>query len=161
LDTPLTHVDSAGAAKMVDTSMKDITRRSATASARIRMSEQALRAIRENVLQKGDALSVARIAGILAAKKVDDLIPLCHSLPIQCVSMDFDIEESSILITATALTEARTGVEMEALTACSIAALTIYDMAKSVDRTMVIYDVRLLSKSGGRSGTYSAPEFTE
>ncbi len=150
----LTHVDEAGAARMVDVSAKDVTTRSATAQAIVRMSPETLSLIRENALKKGDAISVARIAGIMAAKRVDELIPLCHTLALSAVLVDFEFGEGSIKIVATATTSAQTGVEMEALTAASVAALTIYDMAKASDRSMEIGSIRLLKKTGGKSGDY-------
>jgi cyclic pyranopterin monophosphate synthase len=124
------------------------------------MNQSALSAIRNNQLLKGDAISVARIAGILAAKKTDELIPLCHSLPVNSAELNFEFEADGIYITSTVTSDGKTGVEMEALTACSVASLTIYDMAKSLDRSMTIYDVKLLSKTGGKSGVYLAQEET-
>jgi len=150
----MTHVDKDGKAKMVDVGEKPSTRRKAEASAKIVMQPETLEAIRDNNLKKGDVLGVARIAGIMAAKKVDSIIPLAHPLPIDHASVDFEFGENSILIKARAGVESKTGVEMEALTAAAVAALTIYDMAKAIDRSMVITDLRLESKSGGRSGTY-------
>jgi len=150
----LTHIDDAGKARMVDVSGKPATERIATAQARIRMTADALRQIRDNTLAKGDALGTARIAAILAAKRVDEIIPLCHTLPLAEVAVDFTFENDSLLITTRARTTAPTGVEMEALTAASVAALTLYDMAKAVDKRMVIDDIHLLTKSGGRSGDF-------
>jgi len=150
----LTHVDEHGKARMVDVSSKDATRRDASARAVLRMRPETLFAIGENRLAKGDAYGVARIAGIMAAKRTDDLIPLCHSLPISQVTIDFETADASITITSTVSTVAQTGVEMEALTAASIAALTLYDMAKAIDKGMVIESVRLMRKSGGKSGDY-------
>lgn len=152
----LTHLDAEGAAHMVDVSAKDVTTREATAEGRISMSAPALAAIREGSLKKGDALAVARIAGIMAAKRTADLIPLCHPLPLSAVSVDLAFEEAAIRATATVRTTGRTGVEMEALTAVNVALLTLYDMAKAIDRAMVISDIRLLAKSGGRSGDWRA-----
>jgi cyclic pyranopterin monophosphate synthase len=122
------------------------------------MNATAVQAVTENTLTKGDAIPTARIAGILAAKRVDELIPLCHTLPLSSVDIEFQWEGMSLLISATVATDAKTGVEMEALTACTVAALTVYDMVKSVDKAMVIGGVRLLQKSGGGSGTYKAEE---
>jgi cyclic pyranopterin phosphate synthase len=153
----LTHLDDAGAAHMVDVSAKDVTRREATAAGHIAMSPQALAAIRDGALAKGDALAVARVAGIMAAKRTSDLIPLCHPLPIASVTIDLAPGETGIACTATVVTTGKTGVEMEALTAVSIALLTLYDMAKALDRGMEIGPVRLVAKSGGRSGDWRAP----
>jgi cyclic pyranopterin phosphate synthase len=151
----LTHFDEAGASRMVDVSLKEITRRSATASGRVVMSESTLRRIREKSLAKGDVFEVARLAGIMAAKRVGDLIPLCHPIGIDGMSVDFEIvDDSTVKIEATVTVLGRTGVEMEALTAVSVAALTIYDMCKAVDREIQIDRVRLDAKSGGRSGDY-------
>ncbi len=155
--TKLTHLDDAGAAHMVDVSAKDVTRREATATGHIAMSPEALAAIRDGALAKGDALAVARVAGIMAAKRTPDLIPLCHPLPISSVSVDFAFAGAGIDCTATVATAGRTGVEMEALTAVSVALLTLYDMGKAIDRGMTIGAVRLLAKSGGRSGDWRAP----
>lgn len=154
----LTHFDSKGAAHMVDVGEKDITSREATASATIRMAPETLKLIRDGDAKKGDVLGVARLAGIMAAKKTADLIPLCHPLSLSKVSIEFAIDEaaSTIEVQASCKLKGRTGVEMEALTAASIAALTIYDMCKAVDRGMVITDTRLLLKKGGKSGTYTA-----
>jgi cyclic pyranopterin phosphate synthase len=155
--TKLTHLDAEGSAHMVDVSAKATTAREATASGRITMSPQALDAIRAGSVKKGDVLAVARIAGIMAAKKTADLIPLCHPLPISSVTLDLAFEADAIRATATVRTTHTTGVEMEALTAVSVALLTVYDMAKALDRGMAIGDVRLLAKSGGRSGDWRAP----
>ena len=152
----LTHLDEEGSARMVDVSAKATTAREATASGRIAMSAEALEAIRAGSVKKGDVLAVARVAGIMAAKKTADLIPLCHPLPISGVTLDLTFEESAIRATATVRTTHSTGVEMEALTAVSVALLTIYDMAKALDRGMTIGDVRLFAKSGGRSGDWRA-----
>jgi cyclic pyranopterin phosphate synthase len=152
--TELTHLDSSGRATMVDVSEKAVTRREAKARAVVTMAPDALEKIRENALAKGDALVVARIAAIQAAKRTDELIPLCHGLPLASVGVEFEFGSETLTITTTAVTTAQTGVEMEALTAASVAALTIYDMAKAVDRTMHIDGIRLLAKSGGRSGDY-------
>lgn len=156
----LTHLDEEGRASMVDVSDKDVTAREAVAQGRITMHLETLAMIRGGTVSKGDALAVARVAGIQAAKRTADLIPLCHTLPLTKVSVDLDInaEESCIDITARAKTTAQTGVEMEALTAVSIAALTLYDMCKAADRTMRIGNIRLTLKTGGKSGTYVADE---
>jgi cyclic pyranopterin phosphate synthase len=151
----LTHLDEAGAARMVDVSGKTATAREAVAAGRIRMSAEALAAIRAGSLAKGDALAVARVAGIMAAKRTSELIPLCHPLPIARVSVEFTFEEGAIAATATVATEGKTGVEMEALTAVSVALLTLYDMGKAIDKAMAIEDVRLVSKTGGKSGDWS------
>ena len=154
----LTHLDEAGAARMVDVSAKDDSVREAVAEGRISMSAEALEAIKGGLVKKGDVLATARIAGIMAAKKTSELIPLCHPLPLSSVAIDFDIEERGIRATATARCTGKTGVEMEALTAASTALLTIYDMAKAIDKSMVIDGVRLLSKSGGKSGDWRAKQ---
>ena len=156
--TELTHLDSAGRARMVDVGGKAETRRSATAGGRIRMSRQALAAIRDGAAPKGDVLAAARIAGIMAAKKTAELIPLCHPLALDSVTIDFAIEDDTVRVTATASLSGRTGVEMEALTAASVALLTIYDMAKALDKGMVIEGLRLTAKRGGKSGDWTAPE---
>jgi cyclic pyranopterin monophosphate synthase len=152
----LTHLDAQGAAHMVDVSAKPATRREAVAGGFIAIAATALTAIREQAVAKGDVLAVARLAGIMAAKRTADLIPLCHPLPIDAVSIDLAIEATGIRVTATVITTHGTGVEMEALTAVSTALLTIYDMAKALDRGMTIGEVRLLKKSGGRSGEWVA-----
>jgi cyclic pyranopterin phosphate synthase len=152
----LTHIDETGAARMVDVSEKATTKRVATAGGRISMSAGALTAIRDGALAKGDALAVARIAGIMAAKKTADLIPLCHPLPIAAVTVDLTIEADAVACIASVTTTSNTGVEMEALTAVSVALLTLYDMAKAIDKGMSIGPVRLLAKSGGRSGDWRA-----
>lgn len=152
----LTHLDAAGAARMVDVSAKAATRREAVAEGHIRINAAALTAIRDQAVAKGDVLAVARIAGIMAAKRTADLIPLCHPLPIDAVTVDLAIAAEGIRATATVITTHGTGVEMEAMTAVSVALLTIYDMAKALDRGMVISGVRLLKKSGGRSGEWHA-----
>lgn len=152
----LTHLDSQGQARMVDVGGKPETARSATAAGSIRMSEEALTAIRDGSGPKGDVLAVARIAGIMAAKKTGELIPLCHPLALDAVTVDFAFEGDGIRVTSTASLTGKTGVEMEAMTAASIALLTIYDMAKAIDKGMVIEQVRLLEKTGGKSGTWRA-----
>ncbi len=152
----LTHLDAAGKARMVDVGGKAETRRVAVASGRISMSPAALAAIRDGNAPKGDVLAAARIAGIMAAKKTAELIPLCHPLALDAVTVDFAIEEDGLRATAMASLTGRTGVEMEALTATSIALLTIYDMAKALDKGMVISEIRLIEKRGGKSGDWKA-----
>jgi len=154
--TTLTHLDDTGAARMVDVSAKPDTQRRAVASGRITMSADAAAAIRDGTVAKGDVLAVARIAGIMAAKRTGDLIPLCHPLPITSVAVDLAPDDTGVTVTATITTTGKTGVEMEAMTAVSIALLTIYDMAKAVDKGMTIGAVRLLEKSGGKSGDWRA-----
>jgi cyclic pyranopterin phosphate synthase len=151
---PLTHFDEAGRAAMVDVSGKDVSTRSATARARVTMQPETARVVAAGTAKKGDVLGVARIAGIMAAKRTAELIPLCHPLPIDAVSVEFTPDETGIGIAATVRTSGRTGVEMEALTAASIAALTIYDMCKSVDRSMRVDDLRVTRKEGGKSGLF-------
>jgi cyclic pyranopterin monophosphate synthase len=152
----LTHVDEAGRLRMVDVSDKAVTVREAVARGRITMSTEALRAVREATLKKGDALQAARLAGIMAAKRTADLIPLCHPLPLSHVDVILTEARDGYVVEGRARTAAQTGVEMEALTAVSVAALTLYDMVKAVDRGMVIGDIRLVAKRGGRSGDYRA-----
>lgn len=156
--TGLTHLDEQGHARMVDVGGKAETQRVAIASGRIRMNAAAMEAIRDGAVPKGDVIAAARIAGIMAAKKTADLIPLCHPLPLHSVGVDFTMEEGAIRATATASLTGKTGVEMEALTAVSLALLTIYDMAKAIDKGMVIENVRLIEKRGGKSGHWKAPE---
>ncbi len=143
----LTHLDAAGSASMVDVSGKPPLKREATAEAVITLAEQTVALIRQNQIKKGDVLAVARIAGIQAAKQTQHLIPLCHQIPLSQVRLEFEVHATGVRITATAGTVAQTGVEMEALTAVSIAALTIYDMCKAVDKSMCISGIRLLSKT--------------
>ena len=152
----LTHLDKDGRASMVDVGHKDTTTREAVAEGSVYMAPTTLAAIRDGAVPKGDVLASARIAGIMAAKRTPDLIPLCHPLPLTKIAVDFQIDEgeSRVTITATVRCSGRTGVEMEALTAVSVAALTIYDMAKALEKTMTIGDVQLLHKSGGRSGDW-------
>jgi cyclic pyranopterin phosphate synthase len=156
----LTHIDERGNARMVDVGGKPATQRVAIASGRIRMSSSALAAIRDGNAPKGDVLAAARIAGIMAAKKTAELIPLCHPLALDAVTVDFAFEdlggEGAVRATATASLSGRTGVEMEAMTATSIALLTIYDMAKALDKGMIIDELRLIEKRGGKSGTWLA-----
>ena len=154
----LTHFDAAGNAVMVDVSEKDVTARVAVAEGRVLMAPATLAAIRDRAIAKGDVLAVAQLAGIMAAKRTADLIPLCHPLPLASVTLLLAPEgEDTVAITATVKVTGRTGVEMEALTAVSVAALTVYDMCKAIDRAMRIEGIRLAHKSGGRSGTYDAP----
>jgi len=152
--TKLSHVDARGRVKMVDVGDKPVTDREAVARGSITMSRAALRLVRRGAVKKGDPLQAARLAGIMAAKQTSALIPLCHPLPLSSVQVDLTPIARGYAIQARVRTTAQTGVEMEALTAVAVAALTIYDMLKAVDRTMVIGDVRLMFKSGGRSGTY-------
>ncbi|HMO69264.1 MAG TPA: cyclic pyranopterin monophosphate synthase MoaC [Novosphingobium sp.] len=152
----LTHLDEAGKARMVDVGAKLPNARVAVASGRIRMGEQALAAIRDGEVPKGDVLATARIAGIMAAKKTADLIPLCHPLALDAVTVDFAFEADGLRATATASLTGKTGVEMEALTAVTVALLTIYDMAKAIDKAMIIEDVHLSEKRGGKSGDWKA-----
>jgi cyclic pyranopterin phosphate synthase len=154
----LTHLDDRGQARMVDIGGKAESARKAVATGRIRMSAEALVAVREGSGPKGDVLAAARIAGIMGAKKTAELIPLCHPLALDAVTVEFEFEDDAVRATATASLTGRTGVEMEAMTATSIALLTIYDMAKALDKAMVIGEVRLLAKSGGKSGEWRAPE---
>ena len=151
----LTHIDEHGAAHMVDVSDKAVTERTASAQAVLLMQPETLAEIRSGDLPKGDVFAVARVAGIQAAKRTSDLIPLCHPLPLSKVSVDFDpVEPDRLRIVATCKVTGQTGVEMEALTAASVAALTVYDMCKAIDRGMRIQSVELLSKDGGRSGAW-------
>lgn len=154
----LTHLDGQGKARMVDVGGKAETHRVAIAEGRIAMSAEALAAIRDGTVPKGDVLAAARIAGIMAAKKTAELIPLCHPLALDAVTVDFALEDAGVLVTASATLTGRTGVEMEALTAASVALLTIYDMAKAVDKGMVISGLRLIEKRGGKSGTWKAQD---
>jgi len=152
----LTHIDSDGSARMVDVGAKAETQRVAVASGRITMTAEALAAIRAGDAPKGDVLGTARIAGIMAAKKTSDLIPMCHPLMIDAVNVDFTFEDDAIRATATAALTGKTGVEMEAITGVSVALLTIYDMAKALDKGMVIGEIRLIEKRGGKSGHWKA-----
>jgi cyclic pyranopterin phosphate synthase len=155
--TGFTHFDQAGNAAMVDVSGKEVTARTATARARIVMAASTLAMIQQGSAKKGDVLGVARLAGIMGAKRTADLIPLCHPLPISSVKVDLetDAATNAVLIVATVRTTGQTGVEMEALTAASVAALTVYDMCKAVDRSMRIEGLRVTHKAGGKSGTFS------
>ncbi len=152
----LTHLDAEGNARMVDVGGKAETRRRAVASGRIRMTPEALAAILAGDAPKGDVLGAARIAGIMGAKKTAELIPLCHPLALESVTLDFAFEADAVRATASAALTGRTGVEMEAITATAVALLTIYDMAKALDKAMVIEDVRLIEKHGGKSGPWVA-----
>ena len=154
----LTHFDDRGASRMVDVGGKAATSRAARATAVVRMSPATLTRIRDRGFAKGDVLEVARLAGIMAAKKTSDLIPLCHPLPLDGVTLDFTFpDEGSVQVEVRAACTARTGVEMEALTAAAVASLTIYDMCKSIDRGMTIEGIELLEKTGGKSGHWSRP----
>lgn len=154
----LTHIDAKGAASMVDVSAKPVTARVATAAGRITMKAETLRLIMEGKTAKGDVIATARLAGIMAAKKTHELVPLCHPLMLTGIEVELaaDEKDAAVDVTATVRTEGKTGVEMEALTAVSVACLTIYDMCKAVDRTMQISGIRLLEKQGGRSGHFRA-----
>lgn len=153
--TKFTHLNEAGEASMVDVSSKEVSTREATAQARLKMSSKLALSIRSGKVEKGDVFAVARIAGIQAAKRTSDLIPLCHPLPISRIDVSFSwVNDNVLCVTATCKVTGRTGVEMEALTAASIASLTVYDMCKAVDRGMSITDVELVRKSGGKSGTW-------
>jgi cyclic pyranopterin phosphate synthase len=149
-----THLDESDAARMVDVSGKDVTARSATASGKVLVSAEVVALLRGDGVPKGDALGVARVAGIMAAKRTPDLVPLCHPLAISGVTVDLSVEDDGVAIVAIVRTTDRTGVEMEALTAVSVAALTVIDMVKAVDKAAVITDVRVEEKTGGKSGTY-------
>ncbi|RSU77911.1 cyclic pyranopterin monophosphate synthase MoaC [Sphingomonas sp. S-NIH.Pt3_0716] len=159
--TGLTHLDEDGAARMVDVSAKAVTAREAVAAGRITMAADAAQAIAAGLVKKGDVLAVARVAGIMAAKRTAELIPLCHPIPLSAVTIDFALHDDGVTVTATARTAGQTGVEMEALTAATAALLTVYDMAKALDKGMIIGDVRLLAKRGGKSGDWTAPESSD
>ena len=154
----LTHVDETGAARMVDVSTKDVTQRVAVATGRVLISSTVVGLLRGEGVPKGDALGVARVAGIMAAKRTPELVPLCHPLSISGVTVDLEVTDDSVGITATVRTTDRTGVEMEALTAVTVAALTVVDMVKAVDKAATITDVRVESKTGGKSGDWARPE---
>jgi cyclic pyranopterin phosphate synthase len=158
--TRLTHLDASGQAAMVDVSEKDVTARIARAEGHVVMARETLAMIRDGNAKKGDVLGTARLAGIMAAKRTADLIPLCHPLPLSKIAVDLALDEAlpGVRVTAEASVLARTGVEMEALTAVSVACLTLYDMVKAADRAMRIDGIRLLAKSGGRSGDYAADD---
>lgn len=151
----LTHLDEHGAARMVDVSGKDVTARTATATARFITTPEVIGLLRRDGLPKGDALAVARIAGIAGAKRTPDLVPLCHPIALHGVDLELELTDDAVLISATTRTADRTGVEMEALTAVTVAGLALYDMVKAVDRAATLTDVRLLTKAGGRSGEWS------
>lgn len=153
--TQLSHVDDQGRVRMVDTGHKESTSRRAVASAKVLMSQSTVSALREHRTPKGDPLEAARLAGIMAAKKTADLIPLCHPLPLTHIDVQASVEETGVFLQAEASTNAQTGVEMEALTAVSVAALTIYDMCKALEKGITITDIRLESKTGGKSGDWS------
>ncbi len=153
-DHGFTHLDPLGRARMVDVTPKEPTHRRAIARARVSMTPETASAVAQGAIKKGDVLAVARVAGIQAAKRTSDLIPLCHPLMVGAVTVNFEINDDSIDVETAVDSFDRTGVEMEALTACSVAALTIYDMCKSLDKSMVIGDVALWEKTGGKSGTY-------
>lgn len=158
----LSHVSADGAARMVDVGEKPVAARTATAEGFVRISTDLERAIRDNSLKKGSVLDVARLAAILAAKRTDELIPLCHTLPLDAVDVDAVLEPGRVRVIATARTQARTGVEMEALTAVAVACLTVIDMGKAIDKAMVIEGVRVTEKRGGRHGDYTvAPREVE
>lgn len=150
----LTHVDAAGAARMVDVSAKDVTVRTATAAGRVLLSPEVVALLRGDGVPKGDALAVARLAGIMGAKRTPDLIPLCHPIALHGVTVDLAVAEDGVDVSATARTADRTGVEMEALTAVTCAALTVIDMVKAVDPRAVITEVRVLTKTGGKTGDW-------
>ena len=156
----LSHMDEQGRVKMVDTSAKIVTSRRAVACARVLMSPETITAVREHRTPKGDPLETARLAGIMAAKRTADLIPLCHPLALTHVDIRIEIQNTGVFIEAEAATQAQTGVEMEALTAATVAALTVYDMCKAVDKAMTITDIRLEEKTGGKSGDYRRTEQT-
>jgi cyclic pyranopterin phosphate synthase len=157
----LTHVDEAGAARMVDVSGKDVTAREAVASGRVRVSPRVVELLRGEGVPKGDALAVARIAGIMGAKRTPGLIPLCHPIALSGVEVELEVTDDAVEIVARVRTADRTGVEMEALTAVSVAALAVVDMVKAIDKAAVIDDVKVLHKSGGRSGTWDRPASTD
>ncbi len=152
-----THLDEAGAARMVDVTDKSVTSRSATARGRVEVSAEVIALLRGEGMPKGDAIATARIAGIMAAKRTPDLVPLCHPLAISGVEVDLQVTDDAVVIEATVRTADRTGVEMEALTSVTVAALTVIDMVKAVDKAARITDVEVVAKSGGRSGTWTRP----
>jgi cyclic pyranopterin phosphate synthase len=154
----LTHLDAAGSARMVDVSGKDVTVRTATATGRVLVSPEVVRLLRDGAMPKGDALAVARIAGIQAAKRTPDLVPLCHPIAIHAVAVDLTVEDSAVQITATVRTADRTGVEMEALTCIAVAGLALVDMVKAVDPAATITDIRVETKTGGASGDWRRPD---
>jgi cyclic pyranopterin monophosphate synthase len=154
----LTHVDESGAARMVDVSGKEVTAREAVASGRVRVSPRVVELLRGEGVPKGDAIAAARIAGIMGAKRTPELVPLCHPIALSAVQVELEVTDDAVEIVARVRTADRTGVEMEALTAVSVAALTVVDMVKAVDKAAVIDDVKVLHKSGGRSGTWERPQ---
>ncbi len=156
--TGFTHVDESGAARMVDVSAKSVTARTATATGRVAVSPEVVRLLRSGAVPKGDALAVARIAGIQAAKRTPELVPLCHPIAIHGVHVDVAVEDDGVSLTATVRTADRTGVEMEALTCVTVAGLTIIDMVKAVDPAATITDVQVIEKTGGQSGDWRRPE---
>ena len=158
--TSLTHLDEDGRVSMVDVGWKPVTDREAVARGHVSMQPETLRLIKQGLMKKGDVLTIAQLAGIMASKRTSELIPLCHPLPLNKVDVDFELDEtnSRVIVTATARTSGKTGVEMEALTAVSVAGLTVYDMCKAVDRGMRIEAVRLVSKTGGQSGDITLEE---
>ncbi|MGA0781757.1 MAG: cyclic pyranopterin monophosphate synthase MoaC [Ilumatobacteraceae bacterium] len=153
-----THLDAGGRARMVDVSDKQSTHRRAVARCKVFMASETIAALSRGDMKKGDVLAVARVAGIQAAKRTSDMIPLCHPIPVSAVTVDFDVDDDHVLVEVAVETVDRTGVEMEALHACSVAALTMYDMCKALDRDMVIGELALWHKSGGRSGHYERSE---
>ena len=157
-DHGFAHLDPLGRARMVDVTPKEPSHRRAIARGRVHMTPETVLAVSQGAIKKGDVLGVARVAGIQAAKRASDLIPLCHPLMVGAVTVNFEVNDDSIEVKATVDTFDRTGVEMEALTACSVTALTIYDMCKSMDKTMVIGDIALWEKTGGKTGTYRRPD---
>jgi cyclic pyranopterin monophosphate synthase len=152
-----THIDDSGAARMVDVSAKDVSARTATARGRVVVSAEVLRLLRDGALPKGDALAVARIAGIMAAKRTPDLVPLCHPIALHGVTVDLEVTDDGVQIEATTRTADRTGVEMEALTSVAVAGLALIDMVKAVDPAAVITDVRVMRKTGGKTGDWQRP----
>ena len=155
--TGFTHLDESGAARMVDVSAKDVSARTATARGRVIVNAEVTRMLRDGALPKGDALAVARIAGIMAAKRTPDLVPLCHPIALHSVVVDLDVTDDGVLIEATTRTADRTGVEMEALTSVTVAGLALIDMVKAVDPAAVITDVRVTRKTGGKTGDWERP----
>jgi len=157
MSSEFTHIDERGAARMVDVSAKDVSVRTATATGRVRLSAEVVRLLRDDALPKGDALAVARIAGIMAAKRTPDLVPLCHPIALHGVDVDLAVDDDGVVVRATARTADRTGVEMEALTSVSVACLALFDMVKAVDPAAVITDVCVEEKTGGKTGTWNRP----
>jgi cyclic pyranopterin phosphate synthase len=153
----MTHLDDSGAARMVDVSAKDVSARTATARGRVVVSPEVLKLLRDSALPKGDALAVARIAGIMAAKRTPDLVPLCHPIALHGVTVDLEVTDDGVLIEATTRTADRTGVEMEALTSVAVAGLALIDMVKAVDPAAVVTDVRVMRKTGGKTGDWQRP----